>query len=103
MDPAAIQKIVDDEISDDWSRSNLHGVDLRACLVTPSLQIFRSHPQNTPPWELWVVLEEDPVGLSGYKVAYDADSGTFCVAYGKQPNASYVGHYGSFLETLDAM
>ena len=103
MDPAAIRKIVEDEISGNWVRSNLHGVDLRACMVQPSLQTFRGHPPNTPAWELWVVLEEDPVELSGYKVAYDVESGEFCLAYGKQPNASYVGHYGSFLETLDAM
>lgn len=103
MDAASIRKIIQAEIGDDWSRSNLHGVDLRTCLVEPSLQSFKGQPQGAPDWRLWLVLEEDPIGCSGYKIAYDPDDQQFCLAYGAQPGASYVGHYGSFLDALGAM
>src|SRR6266516_5723490 len=40
MSPSDVSKIITDEIAGDWSRSNLHGLDLRKCLVTPERRLF---------------------------------------------------------------
>ena len=103
MDASSIRKIIETEIGDDWSRLSPHGIDLKACLVEPTLQSFKSQPEGASDWELWLVLEENPITRSGYKIAYDPEDRQFCLAYGSQPGASYVGHYGSFLDALGAM
>jgi hypothetical protein len=103
MDAASVRKLVEAEIAGRGSEPLPHGVDLQRCLVQPNLQRFKGYPEGSPDWELWVVLEEDPVGCAGYKVAYDPEDQVFCLAYGQQPDASHVGHYGSFLAALGAM
>lgn len=105
MDAASVRKIVEDELANRGIEvpPHAHGVDLQRCLVEPTLQHFKGFPEGSPDWELWVVLEEDPVQCAHYKVAFDPDAHMFCLAYGQQPGARYIGHYGSFLDTLGAM
>jgi hypothetical protein len=94
------------EIAGDWSRTNLHGCDLRQCLVTPIKQSFEDPNDPTQAVELWLVLEEDPENCNGYKVVYDESTDTFGLA---SPSFSpgrngYIGFYGStFLEAFNAM
>jgi hypothetical protein len=103
MDTASIRKLVQAEIVGGGNEPSAHGIDLQRCLVEPTLQRFRSYPEGSPDWELWVVLEEDPVSCAGYKVAYDPEDQAFYLACGQQSGASYIGHYGSFLAALGAM
>ena len=103
MDASTITEAISEELRAAGNPTRVAGIDIHACLVSPTLQRFKAHPPGAPDWQLWVVLEEYPDQQSSYKVAYDPESGEFCLAIGKQPAATYVGHYGSFLEALAAM
>ena len=104
-----IRRKIEAEIGDDWSRSNLHKVELKRCLLeTPVLAVYENsfyvaeEPEgevNQPTIELWLVLEEDPVGKKGYEIVYGEEADSFGLAAGR----TFIGYYGSFIATFDAM
>jgi len=50
------------------------------------------------------VLEEDPVARNGYKIVYDESRDEFGLAMRDSRGKDiFVGFYGDFLTTLDAM
>ena len=103
MNVDAVRNLLSEQLASEAPRSNLHGCDLEECLVEPQLEEFLATPKEAPKFELWVVLEERPDTRDGYKIALDPDTAVFCLAYGSQPGASYVGHYGTFWDAFDAM
>jgi hypothetical protein len=103
MDALTVRRLVEQELATLDGQVSVNGLDLQRCLVHPTLQTFKGYPKDSPDWELWVVMEEDPADCSGYKVAYDPEDGAFCLAYGRQPGAQYIGHYGGFLDALRSM
>ena len=50
--------------------------------------------------DLWLVLEEHPQTHDGYKIVFDESSRQYGLA---SSGDVFVGYYGTFIETLDAM
>ncbi len=101
-----LRAIVESEIAGNWDLTNAHGCDLRRCVIPPVINRFENFgkPGGKDFVELWVVLEEDPDGCNGYKIVYDEEFAKFGLACpGKSGQDAYLGLYGSFLETFDAM
>jgi hypothetical protein len=86
--------------------SNHHGVDLGRCLLKlPARRKFSDTFDGDRIRELWLVLEEDPIGCAAYKIVYDEARDTFGLAVGdpRQAPPAFIGFYGSFLDTLAGM
>ena len=99
----AVARLVEAEIGGDWSRTNLHGCDLRRCLVMPRLVTFADSVREELT-DLWLVLEEDPDARDGYKIVYDPDEEAFGLAYGSYDTGpDFIALYGDFLTTFDGM
>jgi hypothetical protein len=98
-----VQALVDAEIGDNWSRSNLHHVDLRTSLVRPARPLMVTDVTGEQTIEVWLVLEEHPGG-AGYAVVYSEADGAFGLvqmADGYDP--CLLGIYGGFLDAFGAM
>jgi hypothetical protein len=103
MTSLEVKNRVEQEIGNDWTRSNAHGVDLKNCLVYPELQPFLNST-NEFMVDLWLVLEENPQTRQGYKIVFDENSGMFGLAVSDQNGCgTFLGYYGDFNTTLDAM
>jgi hypothetical protein len=106
MTPDEVRAIVEAEIGNDWSRENPHGVDLRACLVTPRLvSCQNTFPQleGGRPLDLWIVLEETPGKKDGYLIAFDERTRKFGLADWGGDVPVFLGYHGSFMDTLEGM
>ena len=74
MEASDIQRIVREEVSRGEAFNNSHGItpqNVRQFLVPPFS--VRTDPDDTesPPRDMWVVLQERPQGADGYAVVYD--------------------------------
>jgi len=58
MMPKEVENLVLDAIADRWSRTNLHGVDLRKCLVRPERIVALDTGEDE--MIIWLVLLEKP-------------------------------------------
>lgn len=95
--------IINNEIKGIFDISNLHGVDLKKCMIKPVRQRYISSLDNNITFELWTVLEETEDGKS-YKIYYDEDESSFGLGMkGFDDDLIYLGNYGTFLETLKGM
>jgi hypothetical protein len=106
--PDEVKSLVDDEIRRGWDgedpRANPHGVQLRRCLLTqPERRVYLNSFNNHYPVEMWLVLEEDPDGHSGYEIVCDEARSEFGLAVPGKEHAVFIGYYGSFRETLAGM
>ena len=101
MNAEDVTRIIEEEIAGEWDLSNLHGVDLKRCLVPPMLRAFDGASSG----DHWLVLEEDPIGRRSYKIVFHEERMTFGLAISGVDGAAdfVVGYYGTFLETLAAM
>jgi hypothetical protein len=108
MSPQEIRDLIEADIDGDWSRTNLHGVELKTRLLkTPTLCSYNNSwfdgkapetPTNKLTIELWLVLEEDPTSC-GYSIVFNPDKNMFGLSVDK----TFIGYYGSFLDTFAAM
>lgn len=110
MTPADVLKKVIAEIDGRWETSNAHGVDLRRCLVDPTLvSMNTSNPVSSgvaveEAIAVWIVLEEHPDTRDGYKVVLEEETGDFGLAMTcEDGELFYIGPYGDFMTTLRAM
>ncbi len=106
MEAVEITKIIENEIAGNWHHPNVHGVDLKKCLVLPTKQNYKNPTKNnqSETIELWLVLEELPESKGGYKIIFDEQSRRFGLAIEDTENKNvFLGLYGTFLQTLDAM
>ena len=106
MTAADVRALVEAEISDDWSQSNSHHVDLRQCLVMPRLVSCRNtFPKlaGGMPLELWIVLEETPGKRDGYLIVFDERKRVFGLADWDGDTPVFLGFHGTFLNTLRGM
>ncbi|MHC4200212.1 MAG: hypothetical protein ACYSU0_09495 [Planctomycetota bacterium] len=96
--------MIEREVGTDRGRTSAHRCDLRRCLVTPSLQDFKSETEEDETVRLWLVLEENPDRRDGYKIVYGEDDGMFGLAM-RLTNGTdwFMGYYGTFLEAYDSM
>ncbi|MBM2813888.1 MAG: hypothetical protein HW421_650 [Ignavibacteria bacterium] len=109
MTQIEIQNKIYDEINGNWNITNLHGVNLKNCLITPIKQKYYSIDKEQEV-ELWTVLEESQ-DHNGYKIFYDEVEDCYGLGnlYNLDKNQSNnfvltsLGLYGTFLETLEMM
>lgn len=98
-----VHNIVLTEIGDRWAGTNLHGVDLRRCLIQPE-QILAVDVVDEKDISVWLVLLENPEARLGYGIAYDEKSGKFgLVQFAKGYAPCLLGLYGGFWDALKAM
>lgn len=103
MTSKEIKDIIAQEINNNYDLSNAHGVDLRTCLIEPTLDNYIDSFNEKSILKLWTVLEETP-DKEGYKIVFDANNKTFGLGILTEKNESmFIGYYGSFLETLEGM
>ena len=101
-----VQRLVLEEIDEQWERWTSHGLDLRRCIVTPPRrETYLSHTKDGDvPLELWLVLEESPETHDGYEVFYDEQEATFGLGtVDRDGGRYYVGAYGTLWDTLEGM
>jgi hypothetical protein len=104
MTSLEVKNRIEQEIGCKWEHSNAHGVDLRTCLVHPERQRFLDCADEGRAVDLWLVLEEDPKTRRGYKIVFDEDNGMCGLSIADQNGrAVFLGYYGDFITTLDAM
>ncbi len=102
MTPGDVAKLMADEIN--IAEYKPSAVELRRCLVDPPrIRTYLNGCDGNSPITLWLVLEEDPVAHSAYEVVYDEEAGQFGLAAPADGSHIYIGLYGTFLETLEAM
>ena len=100
---ADISSIVLAQIGEQWHRANLHGVNLKACLVEPELIEFTT-VRDEKLTKAWLVLCEHPNKQNGYAVVFDEATGTFGLAqFAEGYDPCLLGLYGDFFSTLEAM
>lgn len=101
-----VRALIEAEIGGNWSQSNTHGVDLRACLVQPRRVSCRNtFPKlnGGKPLTLWIVLEETPGLQAGYLIVYDDRKGEFGLADWDGDTPVFWGYHGTFLSALQGM
>jgi hypothetical protein len=109
MNSETVREWIEREVAGDWTRTNLHGCDLRRCLVPPELREYddlgggRPQVEPYPVVRLWLVLEETPEDRDGYKIVFGEEAGMFGLAVPGAPRDRFIGYYGSFLETYRGM
>jgi hypothetical protein len=104
MTSEEITKLIETEIDGDWSRSNLHGVFLKKCLVYPVKKVYEDSFKEGSTIDLWLVLEEVPENTNlGYKIVFDEESKYFGLAVAGLHKDIFIGFYGTFLDTLQGM
>jgi hypothetical protein len=103
MTPSEITKIIEREINGNWELSNWHGCDLKKCLVRPTKKFYSDGLDTEIKHELWIVLEELPETLEGYKVVFDEKTRNFGLAMSSTNGDYYLGRYGTFLEAFKSM
>jgi len=104
MTPNEVKSIILKEIKNNYNLSNNNSVDLKKCLVSPTLRFYQDSFNDNTIVSLWLVLEEDLITKKGYKIVFNEKTESFGLAIPGHGGADFlVGYYGSFLETLKAM
>ena len=104
MNASELRKQIEAEIGNDWSRTNLHNVDLRASLLSEPRKIIVVDASGERIIPVWLVLEECPEANTGYGVVYSEEDAAFgLVQFAEGYEACLFGIYGSFINTFDAM
>ena len=100
MKPKEISQLIEKEISGDWSISNLHGCDLKKCLIRPKRRKLHFGKETK---EFWIVLEENPETLEGYKISFDDEAKKFELAGHSEPNGYVCNSHDTFLAAFKSM
>jgi hypothetical protein len=103
MQAVEIQEVIATELKSEADLTNVFGLDLTKCLITPTKQVYLDANNKNSPEDLWTVLEESPDG-EGYTLFYNADIKMFGLGM-KSNNGQLIniGYHGSFLKTLYSM
>ena len=100
MTPKEITQIIEREINSDWSISNLHGCDLKKCLIYPKRRKLRFGEEIK---EVWIVLEEESETLEGFKVFFDDETNKFGLAGYSDPIGYVCNFHDTFLAAFKSM
>ena len=100
MTPKEVSQLIEKEINGDWSISNLHGCDLKKCLVRPKKRKLRFGNETK---EIWIVLEENPETLEGAKVFFDKETKKFGLALYSEPFSYACNSHDTFLAAFKSM
>ncbi len=109
MNKNDIAAIVAADVKELTSFSNLHGITLESLkgnLVTPP--VLKRYVSDSDPtsdeFDLWLVLEEDPINNNGYKIVYDPESQMYGLATRTQDDKDFfLGLYGNLQKALTSM
>jgi len=103
MTSVEIEEIIIAELKGNYKLSNVYGLNLNKCLITPLKQTYLSSVDENCSFELWTVLEETEDG-QGYKITYDEDDSAFGLGMMSKENELIdIGTYGSFIDALKGM
>lgn len=111
MNAVDVSRVITEQIGGRESLPNLHGIDLRRCLTTPTVikvthrRVTKGKIQDSTE-TVWLVLEERPVEKDGYKIIFNERRGTFGLASSGFPDDPFpvlCGYYGDFPTTLASM
>jgi hypothetical protein len=111
MNAADVSQIIKNQVGSSESLSNLHGIDLRRSLTTPTLikvthrRVLSGKIMDSTE-TVWLVLEERPSEKDGYKIIFNDQRGLFGLASLGFPNDPFpviCGYYGDFPTTLASM
>lgn len=100
MTPKEISIMIEKEINGDWSISNWHNCDLKKCLVRPKRRKLKFFDEIR---EVWIVLEEHPETLDGFKVFFDEENNKFGLAGHSEPIGYVCNSHDTFLAALKSM
>ena len=110
MDASSLNAMIDRELGDVKTLDSWHGITMENVatrrLETPALTRFENAGRPDDPSEIdaWIVLDECPDSDSqGYLVAYYPDASMFGLALKNDPMPTFIGCYGTFVETVNAM
>ncbi len=105
-DAAQIKKTIEKEISES-TIDNWHGItkdNIKEHLVGPILEKYIDSMDENHIRELWTVLEEEPKTKAAYTIYFDPDEKEFGLGLNTKDNTKvFLGIYGSFITTLNAM
>ncbi len=100
MEAAEIKQIVKDEISKNQDRiSQTAKAFLEQCLVAPTKEVYEEFGKEKKAIELWLVLD------SSYQIVFGETENLFGLATIESSTNKkiFLGFYGTFFETLEAM
>src|SRR4051794_19534006 len=85
MQPLDVRKLVENEIGEGWSVTNLHQVDLRRALVRPrKITVIERNVRNGKVRDrtlgVWLVLVEHPEPEEGYRIVMKENEPIFGLA-----------------------
>ena len=100
MKPKEISQIIEKEVNGDWTISNLHGCDLKRCLVRPKRRKLYFGNEIK---EYWIVLEELPETLHGFKIYFDERTKKFGLAGHSEPFGYVCNSHDIFLKDFKSM
>ena len=111
MTASDVRALVEDQIGECCDEMNAHDVSLRQSLVSPQRMTFTHwFVGNTGVTyaniEAWLVLEERPKTLDGYKIIYDEQTGKFGLAlrgWNNDPYLSVDTFFGDFWSAFNAI
>ena len=100
MKPKEISLLIEKEINGDWSITNWHNCDLKRCLIRPKKRKIQFGAEIK---EVWIVLEENPETLEGFKVFFDDETKKFGLVMPSNSFDYAVNSHDTFLAAFKSM
>ena len=100
MKPKEISLLIEKEIGGDWSITNWHNCDLKRCLIRPKKRKIQFGAEIK---EVWIVLEEKPETLEGFKVFFDDEIKKFGLVMPSNSFDYAVNSLDTFLAAFKSM
>ena len=95
-----ISQLIEKEMNGDWSITNWHNCDLKKCLVRPKRRNLNFFNEIK---EVWIVLEENPETLEGYKVFFDETTKRFGLTAHSETVGDVYNSHDTFIAAFKAM
>jgi len=103
MSPSEVSKLIELDLRANFHKLNWLGRPISECLVTPVLKEVANALNENESLVVWLVLEEDPVTRSAYKIVYSQEDDEFGLAVCGSERDVLIGWYGGFVEALCSM
>jgi hypothetical protein len=105
---ASVKTILENELKEITNFNNAHGIsnsNILDHLVEPFKIDVCSHVENTKPFPMWIILQEDKDPHMGYVIAYDLEDYMWALAtyIPKEENYMLMFECYTLLETIEAM
>lgn len=79
-------------------------MNIRNSLIEPYVETYEYNPADDKFVDLYVVLNEDPLGKKGYQIAYNPNNNWFALcALGSDNHKVFLGYYDTFLDAFEGM